>query len=209
MNHHQRELDRALERMREPVPCCGASQEIEHLLKIISDQERTRPIVIEALTPEHIMNLKNVPHYVVGFCFMPDVPSQHNQFQAHEVVLIRKNRPDWQKGKLNGVGGRVEEGETPKQAMEREFSEETGRPSSGWRSVLDMVFPDCVVHVFMLRLETAITFDKGLTDEPIEVWNVRDLLPYRNKIDNLNWLIPMALCCAPPHSVPKIFFESV
>lgn len=146
-------------------------------------------------------------HYVLGFLFMPDVPSRHNPFLGHEVVLIRKNRPDWQKGQLNGVGGRVEEGETPAEAMVREFSEETGHPYSGWYSVLDMIFPDCVVHVFMLRLGMTISFDKGLTDEPVEVWNVSDVLRYPNKIQNLNWLIPFSLCQAPPMFTPKIFFS--
>ncbi len=36
--------------------------------------------------------------YVVGFCFNGDMS---------KVVLIQKNRPAWQVGKLNGVGGMV------------------------------------------------------------------------------------------------------
>ena len=35
--------------------------------------------------------------YVVGFMFSPD-----KQF----VALIRKNRPEWQAGKLNGIAGK-------------------------------------------------------------------------------------------------------
>jgi 8-oxo-dGTP diphosphatase len=42
------------------------------------------------------------------------------------VLLIQKNRPDWQAGKLNGIGGHVEEGETDREAMSREFQEEAG-----------------------------------------------------------------------------------
>jgi 8-oxo-dGTP pyrophosphatase MutT (NUDIX family) len=54
--------------------------------------------------------------YVLGFVF-----SQ----ACDRVLLIWKNRPAWQKDKLNGIGGKIEAGETPKQAMEREFTEET------------------------------------------------------------------------------------
>ena len=59
----------------------------------------------------------NTIYYVVGFLFNPDMT---------EVVLIKKNRPDWQKGLLNGVGGKIESGEDPITAMIREFKEETG-----------------------------------------------------------------------------------
>lgn len=54
--------------------------------------------------------------YVLGFCFNP---------AGDKVVLIRKTRPDWQAGKLNGVGGHIEKGESPIEAMKREFKEET------------------------------------------------------------------------------------
>lgn len=55
--------------------------------------------------------------YVLGFMF--------NEAES-KVILIFKNRPAWQAGKLNGIGGKIEEGETPIQAMNREFAEETG-----------------------------------------------------------------------------------
>jgi 8-oxo-dGTP diphosphatase len=42
--------------------------------------------------------------YVVGFLF--------NEGKT-KVVLIKKNRPDWQKGYFNGVGGKIEGDETP------------------------------------------------------------------------------------------------
>lgn len=51
--------------------------------------------------------------YVLGFYLTPD-----------GVVLIRKIKPAWQFGKWNGIGGSIEEGETPLQAMMREFREE-------------------------------------------------------------------------------------
>ena len=55
-------------------------------------------------------------NYVVGFLFKEDKSS---------VVLIRKDRPAWQAGKLNGVGGKIEPNESAIDAMVREFREET------------------------------------------------------------------------------------
>lgn len=54
--------------------------------------------------------------YCLGFFFDPEFK---------EVALIRKLKPEYQKGKLNGIGGSIEELETPHHAMVREFYEET------------------------------------------------------------------------------------
>ena len=43
------------------------------------------------------------------------------------VVLVKKNKPAWQKDKYNLPGGKIEEGETPLEAARRELEEETGR----------------------------------------------------------------------------------
>lgn len=54
--------------------------------------------------------------YVLGFAFYQD-----------QVLLIRKTRPKWQAGLLNGIGGKVESFDENNQvAMRREFVEETG-----------------------------------------------------------------------------------
>jgi len=41
-------------------------------------------------------------------------------------LCVRKERPDWQRGKLNLPGGKVEPNETPHRAALRELYEETG-----------------------------------------------------------------------------------
>lgn len=43
-----------------------------------------------------------------------------------KVLFVLKDRPAWQRGKLNLVGGKIEEGESPEQAAFRELLEETG-----------------------------------------------------------------------------------
>lgn len=60
----------------------------------------------------------------------------------HRVALIRKAKPEWQKGKLNGIGGKIEEGEGPFAAMVREFREETGVDHRDWGTFAEMTGPD-------------------------------------------------------------------
>lgn len=44
----------------------------------------------------------------------------------HAVLIQKKDRPAWQRGKLNLPGGRIEPGESPSFAARREIGEETG-----------------------------------------------------------------------------------
>lgn len=121
--------------------------------------------------------------YVTGFMYSPD---------GERVVLINKNQPDWQKGKFNGVGGKIEEDETPEQAMSREFEEETGviTSSSDWQSFLILINPN-KYRVYML-FTFSEKFDSVKTVEQ-EVVSLHDInsLP-ENIIPNLAWLIPLS-----------------
>lgn len=65
------------------------------------------------------MSRPNPPiRYVCGFLFDPDL---------ERVALIIKNRgPANMAGKLNGIGGKINPGESARGAMAREFLEETG-----------------------------------------------------------------------------------
>lgn len=46
-------------------------------------------------------------------------------FDGPNVLLLRKDTPHWQKGLLNGIGGKMEAGECIGEATVREFREET------------------------------------------------------------------------------------
>lgn len=124
-------------------------------------------------------------HYVAGFMFSPDLS---------RVALIRKNRPKWQAGKLNGIGGHVEDNETHVTAMRREFREETGVDQRYWspfaslanykgQGAFFVAFFACRGDVDALRSET---------DETIEIFRVSELSP-EYCVENLAWLIPLAL----------------
>lgn len=88
---------------------------------------------------------KEVLEYVVGYLF---------NSTGTKVALIRKNYPEWQKGKLNGIGGKLQEVgyvpypvktwptsfilEIPVECMRREFKEEAGVdiPEENWEHFL-------------------------------------------------------------------------
>ena len=102
--------------------------------------------------------------YVVGFLFSPDFK---------KVVLLRKNRPAFCDGKLNGPGGHVEPGESPEDAMPREFHEETDKWVRNWRPVVSMEFPHLIVHFFATVGEGEVG---SPTEEPVAWYDVAALV---------------------------------
>ena len=77
---------------------------------------------------KYVLSIKKpTTEYVLGFAFTKDLK---------QVALIRKKRPEWQAGKLNGIGGKVNINEVPLLAMVREFQEEACLNTSvlGWVS---------------------------------------------------------------------------
>lgn len=105
--------------------------------------------------------------YVLGFAVNPD---------GTEVLLILKNRPAWAKGRWNGVGGKVEAGETATQAMVREFAEETGLvwPAEAWQPLGAMTDGTTYrVDVFAARGDLSAA--QSLTDEAVAVQPVGGL----------------------------------
>lgn len=127
----------------------------------------------------------NYPNeYVCGFLF---------DKQVQQVVLIWKEKPAWQKGKLNGVGGKIEPGETPFQAMVREFKEETGLQVDNWKPLADVNGEDWRVHFFFAQ-DDKNQFEYAKTMETEEVGKIEvDRLGEFECIPNLYWLVPMAV----------------
>jgi 8-oxo-dGTP pyrophosphatase MutT (NUDIX family) len=102
--------------------------------------------------------MREIARYVLGFAIIP----------TKGIVLIRKNRPEWQAGKLNGVGGKIEPGELPEAAMAREFLEETGfnTMQSDWRICGQCIGSNFTIDVFVAVLpDDAVV--KTMTDEEI------------------------------------------
>jgi 8-oxo-dGTP diphosphatase len=131
--------------------------------------------------------------YVLGFAF--DLTDR--------VALIQKQRPDWQKGLWNGIGGKVEPYDSSNHdAMEREFREETGVTIGAhlWRPVARMVCEgvwECLV--FTVRHED-VGRVKSMTDEYVRLCTCNWFERHKHEaIENVPSLIELCLM-KPGHS---------
>lgn len=136
--------------------------------------------------------------YVLGFAFSKD--------KTH-VALIEKQRPDWQKGFYNGIGGKIEADEFDHDAMVREFKEETGVDTEAieWDKFANMLFEESVMggkaKVSCFRMFSDVVFYcNTVEDEKIQIFcldpktqSEYPLLYNYPCIKNLNILIPLAM----------------
>jgi 8-oxo-dGTP diphosphatase len=133
-----------------------------------------------------------VERYVLGFCFSPTL---------RMVVLVRKVFPPWQAGRLNGLGGHVEEGEEPAAAVAREFREESGYDVVlEWRNFGRLRGPGREVYLFCSRFSPglAMSFKHDGREGEVEPHFVNVVLGEGNPegsrpLPDLRYLIPMAL----------------
>jgi 8-oxo-dGTP diphosphatase len=104
--------------------------------------------------------------YVVGFIFNKDLT---------QVLLIHKNRPEWQAGKLNGPGGKIEEGENGTKAVRREIEEETGlkTDNSDWYYVKTLSDYN-EVDVFTCKYSGNQSDASTMTDEKIGWFDINN-----------------------------------
>ena len=78
-------------------------------------------------------------HYVLCICM-----------SSEKILLIEKNRPAWQAGRINFPGGSIEVGETPEEAAIRELKEETGLISDNAQIVGTIESPSALVYCVKL-----------------------------------------------------------
>ena len=122
--------------------------------------------------------------YTLGFIFNRGLD---------EVLLIKKRRPVWQRGRLNGIGGKIEPGEESVQCMVREASEECGLESvsENWTHVGSMEGALWSVDVYALVYRGARNSLRTTTDEEVTWYSVA-ALP-EDALSNVPWLIHLAI----------------
>lgn len=124
-----------------------------------------------------------VDRYVLGFLFDAAFES---------VVLIKKNKPAWQKGRFNGVGGKIEDNESSNDAMMREFEEEAGLRLETWRYFLHLSGTGFEVCCYYTTAPSLLAI-KSVTDEAVVIVSVEDVLRRSMpSIGNIPWLVAMA-----------------
>lgn len=125
--------------------------------------------------------------YVAGFLFSAD---------RERVVLVEKIRPDWQRGRLNGVGGKIAASDaSPHAAMVREFEEEAGLRVGGWEKFREIHHLGDLTHFFRVFAKGPLGRVHGMEEEKVSAYPVSEVARL-NTMPNLRWLIPMALDAA-------------
>jgi 8-oxo-dGTP diphosphatase len=129
--------------------------------------------------------------YVLGFAF--DERKEH-------LLLIKKTKPAWQKGFLNGIGGKIEEGETPHDSMIREFKEECDIDTiwREWKYFATMRSKsDDGFNIWCFK--TFMSFDKlnnfkTTTEEVVDMYTVDGIRSQNYPLlSNIRWLVEAAL----------------
>ncbi len=94
----------------------------------------------------------------------------------NRVLLINKERPEYLKGKLNGVGGKVEDGESDLNAIIRETKEETNLDIKDWVLYSQVNLTDFKISFFYTTLDSEeIEKYESLTDEILELHDINNL----------------------------------
>lgn len=128
--------------------------------------------------------------YVLGYAFF-----------GNKVLLINKARPDWMKGKWNGLGGHVEleKNEYPIDAMVREFEEECDVQTyrKDWDPFCEVMVTrkdNSQSKVICFRHNAPRCYPTAhlITDEPAKWHDVPNIykLPL---VAGVIWQVPMAL----------------
>lgn len=137
--------------------------------------------------------------HVLGYAFALDPLGQY----PATVLLIHKKRPAFLAGMWNGIGGKIEPGETGLQAMVREFKEECGITTrqKEWERIAHAAYPsvDSQMDVYrcFLPISQLLRY-RTMTDEVVCHFDVDRVLEDGGKsrltiTQEAQYFIPMAI----------------
>ena len=94
-----------------------------------------------------------------------------------EILLLKKNNPDWQKGLYNGIGGKVELNTTPLETIIKKCQEELGVNISNWIELDSEISSSGIEIVYFLATlnEGEIKKLQSQTDERAELFSINNL----------------------------------
>lgn len=164
-------------------------------------------MVILSATPTqpkgHTMSdLKDPVTYSMGFAVSTD---------GQRVLLLEKARPAFLAGQWIGVGGHIEEGETPLEAMIREAKEEADLDVTDW-TYLDVVgqsetpgAPKNSALIYMFVARADLSQAQALTEERVVEfsWQETEQLPLAQ---STRMIIDRVKEFAQASSVPRLKF---
>lgn len=122
-------------------------------------------------------------HYTLIFIF--------DESYTNVILIQKKSNKFGHKNLWNGLGGKLEDGETLSYGVFREFYEESNLKYKDANLFAVLSFNDMKVHVFRGIADFPLDY-KYETDEGIvKTWNVEDV-NFIDTVVNVEWLIEMA-----------------
>lgn len=124
-------------------------------------------------------------NYCLGFIFNRDLS---------QVLLMEKKKPPNQKGKLNGVGGKIENTESVIEAMTRETEEETGLyidPVNWKLTGLIRIHTDVIYIYYCVYKEDWYAFnpiEKECSEGQLMYVHTQYLQTIKNLMENVLWI---------------------
>ncbi|MFA6875732.1 MAG: NUDIX hydrolase [Parabacteroides sp.] len=118
----------------------------------------------------------------------------------YTLLIKRNNSPE--KGKLSGIGGRIEENESPEDCMHREWEEEVGSPfpdDAMIYKLMKLKLSECDNHIFgviLPNVDIYFTHNEQTDNEGFIRWHHiigEKIMDINNKIVAWNGLIPYCL----------------
>lgn len=130
--------------------------------------------------------------YVVGLMFSLD---------KSKVLLIEKQRPYWQKDKLNGIGGKKDRNDfNDFHTISCKFKKETGVETKveDWSKIITLENSESESIIFFKCFSDKIYEAKTITDERVVILNLVNakgeisINELQNTINNIPWIILLA-----------------